>query len=129
MSALFVSDVHLSTRRPTEARAFLALLAALDARTESLYLLGDIFDAWIGDDHEHPLHAEVADALHALRDGGTAVYLIHGNHDFLLAEGYAARCGARLLPDPVDAEFEPTAAPRERERAATTMRAQSLGLP
>ena len=101
MSTLFVSDVHLSAQRPAQVRAFLELIACLASRADALYLLGDTFDAWIGDDDERPPHAEVAGALSALHRAGTAVHLMHGNHDFLLAQRYAASCDASLLPDPV----------------------------
>ncbi len=105
MGTLFVSDVHLSAARPVQARAFLDMLRRLAPGLGALYLLGDIFDAWLGDDDEQPLHGEVADGLHALADAGTPVHLMHGNHDFLLGADYAARCGATLLPDPVRADL------------------------
>ena len=100
MFTLFVSDVHLGEERPAEAARFLALLAGPARRADALYLLGDVFDAWLGDDDARPLHDRVATALDTLAEDGTEVHLMHGNHDFLLGEGYAARCGARLLPDP-----------------------------
>ncbi len=67
--------------------------------TEALYILGDLFDAWIGDDDDAPLAGEVAAELHALSATGTRLYFQHGNRDFLLGEDYAQRCGMELLPE------------------------------
>lgn len=100
MFTLFASDVHLADDRPQQVERFLALLAGPARAADALYLLGDIFDSWLGDDDPRPLHDEVARALAELAPAGTRLLLMHGNHDFLLGEAYATRCAARLLPDP-----------------------------
>jgi UDP-2,3-diacylglucosamine hydrolase len=72
-----------------------------------LYVLGDLFDLWVGDDADLPDGGPVADALAALGRAGTAVYLMHGNHDFLLGDAFLARASAHLLPDPVPLTLGP----------------------
>ncbi len=100
MSTLFISDLHLDDARPLLVQAFEQLLAA-DARAASaLYILGDLFESYIGDDDDAILPARVAMALRALCDSGVPVYFLHGNRDFLLGEEYARRSGMTLLPDP-----------------------------
>ncbi|MCU0975244.1 MAG: UDP-2,3-diacylglucosamine diphosphatase [Steroidobacteraceae bacterium] len=101
MTALFASDLHLEPGRPEITRQFLEFLAGPVPEAAALYLLGDIFEAWLGDDVPDPLGAEVANALSAVSARGTAVYVMQGNRDFLLGDGFCARAGATLLPDPV----------------------------
>ncbi len=101
MTALFASDLHLEPGRPEITRQFLDFLGGAAAEAASLYLLGDLFEAWLGDDAPDPLGAEVANALSAVAARGTAVYVMQGNRDFLLGDGFCARAGATLLPDPV----------------------------
>jgi UDP-2,3-diacylglucosamine hydrolase len=100
----FLSDLHLSPETPGIARLFFAYLA-LDARAaERIFILGDLFEAWPGDDAiddpESDFARGVVDALRRLRDRGTGVSLLRGNRDFLLGERFAERSGASLLPDP-----------------------------
>jgi UDP-2,3-diacylglucosamine hydrolase len=96
---LFVSDIHLHPSRPQTARRFGEFLAkARDA--QSLYILGDLFDAWAGDDDlTDPFNAGVCAALKALADAGTRVYFLPGNRDFLVRAGFAAATGATIIPD------------------------------
>ena len=101
MTVLFASDLHLEPGRPDITRQFLDFLAGPAAGASALYLLGDLFEAWLGDDVPDPLGAEVANALSALASRGVAVYVMQGNRDFLLGDGFCARAGATLLPDPV----------------------------
>ena len=101
MATLFVSDVHLSVERPARVAEFLGFLATDARRADALYLLGDIFDLWLGDDDLPPPHAEVVRAIGAVTRSGVPLYAMHGNHDFLLGEGFARATGCRLLPDPV----------------------------
>lgn len=110
MTTLFISDLHLEESRPDITRAFLAFLEQKAAGAESLYILGDFFEAWIGDDERTPLQEQVADALRQLSDSGTRLYLMHGNRDFLIGEDFCARAGATLLDDPtvVDLYGTPT---------------------
>ncbi len=101
MSTWFASDLHLDPATPEIAGRFLRFLAGPVRDARSLYLLGDIFEAWIGDDDPEPAHREVIAALAAVAARGTLVYLMHGNRDFLLGERFCAETGAMLLDDPV----------------------------
>ena len=103
--ALFVSDMHLSDSHPRTVRDFLATLHEHSRDAAFVFLLGDLFDAWVGDDALGSPDGETcvrdfADALRVLSARGTAVYAMRGNRDFLLGDGFAATVGASLLPDP-----------------------------
>jgi UDP-2,3-diacylglucosamine hydrolase len=99
--ALFISDLHLQASHPRTAEAFFRFLAERAAQAERLYLLGDIFEYWAGDDDvDDPFNRSVADALRRLADGGTAIYWLGGNRDFLVGTGFAAAAGLTLLPEP-----------------------------
>jgi len=106
----FISDLHLEESRPDITDAFLAFLKDKAMGIEALYILGDFFEALSGDDEQTPLQNLVADALREVSDSGTALYLMHGNRDFLIGEDFCNRCGAELLPDPtvVDLHGTPT---------------------
>lgn len=95
---LFIADLHLAADRPDITAAFLRFLREKAVSAQALYILGDLFEVWIGDDNPEPLLAEVADALKALSNQGVALYFIHGNRDFFLRKAYAGRCGMTLLP-------------------------------
>lgn len=101
MAQLFVSDLHLEDARPDIIRAFFHLLDSLQDQFDELYLLGDIFEVWLGDDTPSHCADQLADRLRALADAGIRVFLLHGNRDFLLGAHYAARCGAQLIEEPV----------------------------
>jgi len=101
MARLFVSDVHLDARAPQATEQFLQFLRAEAAGAEALYILGDLFEAWVGDDDAEPGNERVCRALRALTESGVACFALHGNRDFLLGAGFCARSGCRLLPDPV----------------------------
>lgn len=98
---LFVSDLHLSPERARINRVFLEFLAG-DARDASaIYMLGDLFDYWIGDDDlDGAWHQLIAHALRGVAETGARVYFIHGNRDFLIGERFAAAVGMTILPDP-----------------------------
>jgi len=99
--ALFISDLHLQVSHPRTAAAFFRFLAERAIHAESLYLLGDIFEYWAGDDDlETPFNAEVADALLQLTGHGVAVYWMAGNRDFLVGQGFAQTAGLHLLAEP-----------------------------
>ena len=99
---LFISDLHLAPERPELVAAFHALVPGRAHGAAALYVLGDLFDAWLGDDQlKEPLAAGIARALSALAASGTRVYLQRGNRDFLLGERFAKAAGATLLPDAV----------------------------
>ena len=98
---LFISDLHLSPTRPHTTAAFIAFLGSRARGAQALYILGDLFDYWIGDDDlDAPLHASVAGALATLTASSVPVYVMHGNRDFLLGARFAARTGVQLLADP-----------------------------
>jgi UDP-2,3-diacylglucosamine hydrolase len=99
MSTLFVSDVHLNSARADIVRAFIAFLDQKARHADALYILGDLFDEWLGDDDDKPPHREVCDALAALTATGLPVSVVQGNHDFLLARKFAKRSGCKLLGD------------------------------
>jgi UDP-2,3-diacylglucosamine hydrolase len=99
---LFISDLHLAQERPALIDAFHALMRGPATGAAALYALGDLFDAWVGDDQlKEPLAAGVAAAFSALSTSGTKVYLQRGNRDFLLGERFAQASGATLLTDEV----------------------------
>ena len=100
MTTLFISDLHLEESRPDITDAFLAFLTDKAMAKDALYILGDFFEAWIGDDERTPLQETVANALREVKASGTAIYFMHGNRDFLIGEEYCSRAGAILLDDP-----------------------------
>jgi UDP-2,3-diacylglucosamine hydrolase len=97
---LFISDLHLEPARPDITRSLLQFLADNAGRCDALYVLGDLFEVWIGDDEESALADEVASAFRAFAAAGSAVFLLHGNRDFLIGTDYAARCSASLINEP-----------------------------
>ena len=99
MATLFIADLHLQTEEPAITAGFLRFLAATAQEADALYILGDLFEAWIGDDDPNPLHRQIAAALKALADSGVPVYFLHGNRDFLLGQRFARESGMTLLPE------------------------------
>lgn len=100
MTTLFISDIHLDDARPQATELFLRFLQDEARGAAALYVIGDLFEAWVGDDDTKPLAAAVAEGLHAVAKSGTPVRFIRGNRDFLLGRDYAARCGMQLFADP-----------------------------
>lgn len=100
MTSWFASDLHLDPATPEIAERFLRFLAGSVRGAHALYLLGDLFEAWLGDDDPEPAHRRVMTALAALADSGTLVYVMRGNRDFLIGERFCADTGAILLADP-----------------------------
>jgi UDP-2,3-diacylglucosamine hydrolase len=99
--ALFISDLHLQAAHPRTAEAFFRFLAGRAIHAERLYLLGDIFEYWAGDDDlDDGFNAQVAAALRTLADAGVAVYWMAGNRDFLAGDAFARAAGLTLLPEP-----------------------------
>lgn len=96
---LFIADLHLCEEEPAITAGFLRFLQREAVHADALYILGDLFEAWIGDDDPNPLHAEVATALLALKQQGVPCYFIHGNRDFLLGQRFARASGMILLPE------------------------------
>lgn len=105
MHCLLISDLHLSPQRPAVSQAFLAFLADKASRSQALFILGDLFEAWIGDDDPAPLAREVMQALKILTDKGVSIYFQPGNRDFLVGKKFARQTGCTLLPDYYVAEF------------------------
>ncbi|MEE7566893.1 UDP-2,3-diacylglucosamine diphosphatase, partial [Xanthomonas sp. Kuri4-3] len=110
MTTLFISDLHLDPARPAITELFLRFLQDEARTAKALYILGDLFEAWIGDDTPSAAADAVAAALHALADAGVPVYFMPGNRDFLVGADYARRAGFRILPDPcvIDLYGRPT---------------------
>ena len=100
MTVLFISDLHLDEARPHIIALFEEMLRDTARGAQALYILGDLFESWIGDDDDSVIAGRVARALAELGHGGTAVYFMHGNRDFLLGADYARRAGLTLLADP-----------------------------
>lgn len=97
---LLISDLHLEEKRPDITRAFLLFLTTRARQAEALYILGDFFEVWIGDDGMTPFQHEIACALRELSDAGTRIYLMHGNRDFLIGQRFCREAGCTLLSDP-----------------------------
>jgi UDP-2,3-diacylglucosamine hydrolase len=106
MPHLFVSDVHLGEDSAPAIEQFLEFLSARAARAEALYILGDLFESWVGDDDRSEAARRVCPALKGLTAGGVPCFVLHGNRDFLLGSGFCERSGCRLLADPVVAELD-----------------------
>jgi UDP-2,3-diacylglucosamine diphosphatase len=97
----FVSDLHLSPRSPGATRLFLQFLGGRARQADELFILGDLFEAWIGDDDcDAPFNAEVVAALRLASESGLKISAMHGNRDFLLGTGFTAASGVKLLNDP-----------------------------
>ncbi|BAN49424.1 UDP-2,3-diacylglucosamine diphosphatase [Metapseudomonas resinovorans] len=97
---LLISDLHLEEERPDITRAFLHFLQSRAPQAEALYILGDFFEAWIGDDAMTPFQHSIAQALRKLADSGTRIFLMHGNRDFMLGKAFCREAGCTLLADP-----------------------------
>ena len=98
----FISDLHLTSARGAINRIFFEFLQGPAREADALYILGDLFEYWAGDDDlSDPLNASVAAGLKALTATGTPVYLMHGNRDFLMLEGFARASGGQLIADPL----------------------------
>lgn len=99
--SLFISDLHLCEHSPTTTRLFHHFIQHSAPHAEALYILGDLFEYWAGDDDvSSPFHLEITRALRALAVQGVQLFIMHGNRDFLMAEKLAAACHATLLADP-----------------------------
>jgi UDP-2,3-diacylglucosamine hydrolase len=105
MSTLFVSDLHLDAAYPDAIAQFEALLAGPAREAGALYILGDLFEAWVGDDDDDPGRERACMALRGLVAAGVPAFVMHGNRDFLLGSGFELRTGARVLADPTVIEL------------------------
>lgn len=104
--ALFVSDLHLDPEHPEGIALLRRFGRELAAGADDLYLLGDLFEMWIGDDADDEAARAMVEVLGHLSTAGTRCHLMHGNRDFLMGERLARACGARLLPDPVSISLD-----------------------
>jgi UDP-2,3-diacylglucosamine hydrolase len=101
VTALFISDLHLSATRPAVATLFKRFLAGPAREVQSLYILGDLFEYWAGDDHlSDPFNASLAAALDACVSAGTRIFFMHGNRDFLVGDEFARAAQLTLIDDP-----------------------------
>ncbi len=101
MTTLFISDLHVDSNCPQVTQQFLSLLTHEARDAEALYILGDLFESWIGDDAADSDQSAALAGIKALTDSGVPCFVMHGNRDFLLGAKFCALSGARLLADPV----------------------------
>ena len=100
MTTLFISDLHLEAERPEIGEQFTEFLEQEAVSAEALYILGDLFESWIGDDDPNPHYREMKRAIRDVTDRDVPVFFMHGNRDFLIGETFAEDTGVQLLPDP-----------------------------
>src|SRR5262245_30967251 len=100
MSTLFISDLHLDESRPEIVDLFERFLQTEARGAQALYILGDLFESWIGDDDDSPLAERVARALRGLADSGVPIFFMRGNRDFVLGKAFARKAGMTILDDP-----------------------------
>ena len=101
MTILFISDLHLEASQPEIGEQFLSFLGGEARKAEALYILGDLFEAWLGDDDPNPYYGDMKTALRELVDTGVPVSFMHGNRDFMIGENFASETGVSILTDPV----------------------------
>src|ERR1700722_365640 len=101
MAILFISDLHIDAARPDITGQFVQFLGGAASGAEALYILGDLFESWVGDDAPDAGQDEALDAIRSLTARGVPCFVMHGNRDFLLGETFCKRSGAQLLPDPL----------------------------
>jgi len=100
MTTLFISDLHLEAGQPEIGEQFLSFLAGEARAAEALYILGDLFEAWLGDDDPNPYYGDMKSALRELSETGVPVYFMHGNRDFMIGPDFASEAGLTILEDP-----------------------------
>jgi UDP-2,3-diacylglucosamine hydrolase len=105
MTSLFISDLHLESGRPEIGEQFLSFLAGEARTAEVLYILGDLFEAWLGDDDPNPYYSAMKVEIRALVDSGVPVFFMHGNRDFIIGEEFARETGVSILNDPTVVEL------------------------
>lgn len=99
-ATLFISDLHLDPDRPAIVDLFLEFLEQQPLDADALYILGDLFEAWIGDDNDSGFNRSITGGLKRLARAGTPIYVMHGNRDFLMGDQFEEISGCKLLPDP-----------------------------
>ncbi len=100
MTTLFISDLHLEAGKPEIGKQFLNFLEGEATQAEALYILGDLFEYWVGDDDPNPHYKVMKAAIRELVDAGVPVHFMHGNRDFMIGEQFAEETGVTLLDDP-----------------------------
>ena len=100
MTTLFISDLHLEAERPEIGDQFIQFLQTEATKAEALYILGDLFEAWVGDDDPNAHYAIIKLAIRKLTDSGIPVYFMHGNRDFMIGSKFANETGVEILKDP-----------------------------
>ena len=103
MTKLFISDLHLHQTKPEVTdlfKEFINSLLTLSIPNQELYILGDLFEFWIGDDYEDPLHCEIGNQLKNLVKSGVKTYFMHGNRDFFIGKDFLSKTGIKLLSEP-----------------------------
>ena len=100
MTTLFISDLHLEAQQPDIGEQFLAFLKGEARDAEALYILGDLFEVWLGDDDPNPYYQQMKAGLRKLADTGVPIYFMHGNRDFTIGEQFCEETGVALLNDP-----------------------------
>jgi UDP-2,3-diacylglucosamine hydrolase len=105
LSTLFISDLHLDAAEPAAGAQFMQFLEQRAMSADALYILGDLFETWVGDDDDEPYRNRICCALAALSSWGVPCYVMHGNRDFLFHHGFEARTGTQLIDDPVIIEL------------------------
>lgn len=106
MTTLLISDLHLAPERPAVTQAFLEFLKHQASTANALYILGDLFEVWVGDDEQSELAKKVITSLKTLTEQGVALYFIHGNRDFMIGKRFARETGCTLLPEHHVAQIE-----------------------
>lgn len=99
MATFFIADIHLCAQEPAITAGFLRFLREDAPQADALYILGDLFEAWIGDDDPQPLHRDIAAALNTLHQQGVPCFFIHGNRDFLVGQRFARDSSMQILPE------------------------------
>ncbi|MGI9232819.1 MAG: UDP-2,3-diacylglucosamine diphosphatase [Woeseiaceae bacterium] len=100
MTTLFISDLHLEASKPEIGRQFLNFLEGEATEADALYILGDLFESWVGDDDPNPHYAEIKAALKTLANSGVPIFFMHGNRDFMISSQFADETGVMILDDP-----------------------------
>lgn len=106
METLFISDLHVDAVRPCKVALFGELLEVAPRRARALYILGDLFETWAGDDDRREPHGRILEALAQATGNGLVIYFMRGNRDLLVGDDFARRTGCRLLPDPAVLELD-----------------------
>ncbi len=100
MTTIFLSDIHVSNEHPEISKQLKEFLLKEESKTNAIYVLGDLFEYWLGDDDPNPLFKEIKQIFKKLSDKNISIFFIHGNRDFLIGESFAKETGCQILHDP-----------------------------